>query len=134
MHELSIADAILAVARAHAGERRLVAVEVEVGHLRQVVPAALAFAFELLAPGVALELTEVPAAGRCRACGAESLLAGFPLTCGECGGIDVAVVRGEELSVLSVEVDMDDVTAPKANGEAGSPGGRNPVTSGKGER
>ena len=105
MHELSVAEAILAVARAHAGDRRLVAVEVEVGHLRQVVPSALEFAFELLAPGVALELTEVPAAGRCRACGAESELPVFPLTCGACGGTDVEIVRGEELLVQAVEVE-----------------------------
>ena len=105
MHELSIADAVLAIARAHAGDRRLVAVEVEVGHLRQVVPSALAFAFELLAPDVALEMTEVPAAGRCRACGAESELPVFPLTCAACGGTDMEIVRGEELLVQAVEVE-----------------------------
>ena len=105
MHELSVAEAILAVARAHAGDRRLVAVEVEVGHLRQVVPSALEFAFELLAPGVALELTEVPAAGRCRDCGAESELRVFPLTCGACESANVEIVRGDELRVQSVVVD-----------------------------
>jgi len=105
MHELSIASAILAVAREHAGDRRLVAVEVDVGHLRQVVPSALTFAFELLAPGVALELTEVPAVGRCRACGAESALAGFPLVCDACGGLELEIVQGEELSVQAVEVE-----------------------------
>jgi hydrogenase nickel incorporation protein HypA/HybF len=111
MHELSIADAILAVARAHAGDRRLVAVEVEVGHLRQVVPSALTFAFELLAPGVALELTEVPAAGRCGDCGAESALTVFPLTCAACNGTNLEIVRGEELTVEAVEVEADEPLA-----------------------
>jgi hydrogenase nickel incorporation protein HypA/HybF len=111
MHELSIADAILAVARAHAGERRLVAVEVDIGHLRQVVPAALAFAFELLAPSVALEIHEVPATGRCRACGAESPLTHFPLTCAACDGLDVQIVRGEELLVQAVEVETPEPLA-----------------------
>jgi hydrogenase nickel incorporation protein HypA/HybF len=108
VHELSIAQAILAVAREHAGERRLVGVEVEVGHLRQVVPSALAFAFELLAPGVALELTEVPAAGRCRDCGAESELTVFPLTCAACNGLDMEILRGKELSVESIEVEIEE--------------------------
>jgi hydrogenase nickel incorporation protein HypA/HybF len=117
MHELSIADAILAVARAHAGERRLVAVEVEVGHLRQVVPSALEFAFELLAPGVALEVTDVPVAGRCRDCGAESELAVFPLTCGACNGTNVEIVRGEELLVRAVEVEVED--RPAVRGRMG---------------
>lgn len=105
MHELSIAEAVLAVAREHAGDRRLASVRVEVGHLRQVVPGALAFAFELLAPGVELEIVEVPAEGRCRSCGATSVLDGFPLTCAVCASVDVEVVRGEELSVESLEVD-----------------------------
>ena len=113
MHELSIADAILAVARDHAGDRRLVAVTVRVGHLRQVVPSALEFAFELLAPGVELEIVAVPAEGACRSCGAESALAGFPLTCERCGGVDVEVLRGEELSVESLEVE-DAVTSGRA--------------------
>jgi hydrogenase nickel incorporation protein HypA/HybF len=105
MHELSVAEAILAVARAHAGDRRLVAVEVEVGHLRQVVPSALEFAFELLAPGVALELTEVPAAARCRDCGADSELTVFPLTCAACDGHNLEIERGEELRVQAIVVD-----------------------------
>ena len=51
MHELSIADAIVRIACAHAGGRRIESVEVKVGHLRQVVPDALAFAFTLVAEG-----------------------------------------------------------------------------------
>ena len=105
MHELAIADAVLAIAGEHAGGRRLASVTVRVGHLRQVVPSALAFAFELLAPGVELEIVEVPAEGRCRACAATSVLGGFPLTCAACGSPDVEVVRGEELSVESLEVE-----------------------------
>jgi hydrogenase nickel incorporation protein HypA/HybF len=110
MHELSIADCILAIAREHAGERRLAAVRVQVGHLRQVVPSALSFAFELLAPDVELEIVEVPAAGRCRACGADTPLPVFPLTCAHCGALDVEIVRGEELLVESLEVEVEEPT------------------------
>jgi hydrogenase nickel incorporation protein HypA/HybF len=99
MHELSIADAILRIADAHAGGRRIESVEVRIGHLRQVVPDALEFAFELLAPGVALKIEAVPAAGVCRVCGQESELPGFPLACETCGSLDVELVRGEELLV-----------------------------------
>ena len=85
MHELSIADADRARSPAptpaSGGSRR---VEVKVGHLRQVVPDSLAFAFALVAEGTVAEgaelvMEEVPAAGVCRACGAESELPGFPL-------------------------------------------------------
>jgi hydrogenase nickel incorporation protein HypA/HybF len=109
VHELSIAEAILAIALDHAGDRRVTSVEVHVGHLRQVVPSALGFSFELVAKGTAaegaeLELVEVPAEGDCRACGAHTTLPGFPLACGACGSLDVEVVRGEELSVDSLEL------------------------------
>ena len=107
MHELSIAEAIVAIAERHADGRRVTRVEVSVGQLRQVVPAALEFAFELVAPGVELALTEVPAVGRCRACGAESRLDGFPLACGRCGGLDLELIAGEELLVESLDLEQE---------------------------
>lgn len=110
MHELSIADAVVMIVAEHAAGRRVLKVEVRVGHLRQVVPSALEFAFELTARGTPVEgaelvLEEVPAAGLCRGCGAESVLAGFPLTCAQCGDMDVEVIRGEELLVDSLELE-----------------------------
>ena len=77
MHELSIADAIVRIAAAHAGGRQIETVEVKVGHLRQVVPDALAFAFALVAEGTEAEgaelvLEEVPAAGVCRRAGSRA--------------------------------------------------------------
>jgi hydrogenase nickel incorporation protein HypA/HybF len=110
MHELSIAEAVVDIAVRHARGRRVTAVELEVGHLRQVVPPALEFAFELVAQGTPAEGAElhlevVPAAGRCRSCGQETPLPGFPLTCRSCGGFDVEVTQGEELRVDSLELE-----------------------------
>jgi hydrogenase nickel incorporation protein HypA/HybF len=104
MHELSVADAILRIALNHAGERSIETVEVKCGHLRQVVPDALAFAWTLItegtpAEGSQLQLEVVPAAGVCRACGTESEFDGFPLACHGCGSLDVQLLRGEELLV-----------------------------------
>lgn len=112
VHELAIAQSILTIAERHAAGRRISRVEVEVGHLRQVVPAALRFSFELVAEGTAaegaeLELTEVPAGGVCRRCGADGDLGAFPLACQACGGLDVEVTRGEELTVEAIEVTDD---------------------------
>ena len=94
----------------HADGRRVERVEVTVGHLRQVVPDALLFAWGLITEGTAADgaeliLEEVPAAGRCRTCGAETALPEFPLSCGSCGGFDVDVTRGEELRVEALELD-----------------------------
>ena len=106
MHELSIADAIVRIACRHADGRRIESIEVRCGHLRQVVPDSLAFAFTLVAEGTEAEgaellLEAVPAAGVCRACGAETELDGFPFACA-CGSFDLEIVRGEELLVDAV--------------------------------
>ncbi len=71
MHELSIAEAVVRVATRHARGRAVAKVTLRAGHLRQVVPSALEFAFELVAvgtevEGAGLEIEEVPAAGVCR--------------------------------------------------------------------
>jgi hydrogenase nickel incorporation protein HypA/HybF len=112
VHELSIAAAILEITTRNAGDSRVTAVRVRVGHLRQVVPSALEFAFELCAhgtpaEGAVLELEEVPAAVACRACGEAAELEGFPLACPACGGLEVDVIGGEELLVESLELDAE---------------------------
>jgi hydrogenase nickel incorporation protein HypA/HybF len=116
MHELAIAGSIAAIAERHAAGRRVSRVEVHVGYLRQVVPSALEFAFELVVRDTVLEgaelvLVEVPAAGRCRACGAEGRLDGFPFTCRACGGWDVAVTAGEELRIESLDLETKEEIA-----------------------
>lgn len=89
MHELSIAQALVAIVTEHAGDRRVTRVNVEVGHLRQVVRDALSFSFGLVAEGTVAEgaelvLIQIPAEGDCRACGARSPLPSFPLRCATC--------------------------------------------------
>jgi hydrogenase nickel incorporation protein HypA/HybF len=118
VHELSIAESVVRIAEQHAAGRPVTAVELKVGHLRQVVPSALEFAFALVAQGTCVEgaelvMEEIPAAGRCRSCGTESELDGFPLLCAGCGSWDLELVRGEELLVDALE--LEDATT---NGEA----------------
>jgi hydrogenase nickel incorporation protein HypA/HybF len=112
MHELSIAQAVVQIASRHAAGRRVTRVELRVGHLRQVVPSALEFAFELLITGTPLEgaelqIEEVPARGRCPRCGAETELHTFPFRCGRCGAIDLELQAGEELLVDALEIEDD---------------------------
>jgi hydrogenase nickel incorporation protein HypA/HybF len=116
MHELAIAESIVAIADRHARGRRVTRVEVAVGELRQVVPSALEFAFELVAKetaaeGAELVLDVVPAAGRCGSCDAVSRFDGLPLTCRACGAWDVEVIAGEELRVESLDVEQEEEIA-----------------------
>jgi hydrogenase nickel incorporation protein HypA/HybF len=115
VHELSIAEAVVAIVERHAAGRTVRRVELQVGYLRQVVPDALTFAFELITEGTRLEgaelaIEEVPACGRCRSCGAETTMTWFPLQCRQCGGLDVELVAGEELLVDALELEDDVLT------------------------
>ena len=110
MHELAIAESIVRIAGQQADGRRVAKVQLKVGHLRQVVPSALTFSFELVAEGTPvegaeLEIEEVPAMGRCHDCGAESQLGSFPLQCEACEGFDLEILEGEELLVESLELE-----------------------------
>ena len=110
MHELSIAESVVQIASRHANGRRVTRVWLKVGHLRQVVPSALAFGCDLVAEGTPvegaeLEMENVPATGVCRDCGTESRLQTFPLQCGACGGFDLELLTGEELFVESLELE-----------------------------
>lgn len=121
MHELSIAEAIVEVAERHAAGRTVTKVEVRVGHLRQVVPTALKFSFELITQGTALDgsdlvIEAVPARGLCRDCGEESTMAEFPLACSVCGGLDMEILAGEELQVDSLELENDEELATTTQG------------------
>jgi hydrogenase nickel incorporation protein HypA/HybF len=109
MHEFSIASAVVDTAVRHAGGRRVTSVRVRCGRLRQVVPDALAFAFEVCAretacEGARLEQEVVAARLRCGACDRDWEIAVPAFRCPTCGTADVAVLSGEELEVESIEV------------------------------
>ena len=112
MHELSLAGAVIDTASRHADGRRVTAVHLRVGHLRQVVPDSLEFYWDIvtrdgLCEGSVLELEVVPARLSCAACarGWEIELPVF--RCPTCGGADVEIAAGDELEVESIEVEEE---------------------------
>ena len=121
MHELSIAGAVIDIVERHAAGRRVKRVELRVGHLRQVVPSALEFAFELVsqgtpAEGAELVLEEVPGNVLCAGCGADSTLRAFPARCAACGSLDVEVTGGEELLVDALELEDEEAALTRSGG------------------
>lgn len=109
MHELSLCRAIADTAVAHADGRDLSKVTVRIGHLRQVVPATLAYCWDLTVDGTPLEgcelvIEHVPAVARCRACGARTTLERPILVCGTCSAHEVVLESGEEFLVASIDV------------------------------
>ena len=112
MHELGLAEAVVAIAAEHARGSRVARVELAVGRLRQVVPDALAFSFELVAQGTPVDgaelaIEEVPVRVACRACRAESEVDPFPLACARCGALDVEVTDGEQFQVVALELERE---------------------------
>ena len=108
MHEYSVAMGLVEMALRHADGRRVTAVNLRVGALRQVVPDALAFAFELTARGTAcegarLEQELVACRLRCPSCAVEWTAAEPNFRCRACGWPAV-VLNGNELQMESIEV------------------------------
>jgi len=111
MHELSICNAIATTAAKHAEGRPVSQVRVQIGHLRQVVPDALQFSWEIVSSttttGLAdaeLVIEQVPAVVECRECGEPTTLDVPIMVCGACGGFDVKLLSGEELLVVSIDL------------------------------
>src|SRR5256885_463712 len=108
MHELSLCEAIAGAVNRHAGGQPVTRVLVRIGHLRQVVPDALTFSWQMLSTGTdlegsVLEIESVPATVSCRACGAETTLDMPIVAWGRCFGGAVDPLRGEEFGVVSLE-------------------------------
>lgn len=109
MHELSLCRAVAATVERHAAGRPAIRVTLRVGHLRQVVPEAMALAWRAVTDGTALEgctlaVDEVPAVVRCAACGADTRLEWPVLVCRSCESRRVELIAGDELLVASIDV------------------------------
>ena len=110
MHELSLCGAIVGIVTQHAGDRRVEAVHVQVGQLRQVVPDTLVYCWSLVTADTALDgsrmaIENVPAKITCRTCSATHDVGEVPsFVCSECAGTDVEVVAGEEFLITSLEL------------------------------
>jgi hydrogenase nickel incorporation protein HypA/HybF len=108
VHELSMCEAIARKVVDRADGRPVARVVVRIGHLRQVVPDAMTFSWELLTAsteldGAELEIEHVPAVVECSACAAVTTLTMPVLACAACGSIDVTLSSGDELLLVSFE-------------------------------
>lgn len=109
MHELSLCDAILGTTIERAHGRPVTQVTVRIGHLRQVVPDALVFGWEVVTEstdlkGCELVVEQVPATVQCKECQAETALDMPILACGRCGSFSVTLLTGEEFLIVSMQV------------------------------
>ena len=117
MHELGIMTGVVeAVDRAarDAGATKVLGINLEVGEMTEAIPDALFFAFEVLQetyPLVAdaeLHVNMIKPLSRCAECGAEYEHDRFHMLCPECGSAFTELLRGRELHIESMEVDLPD--------------------------
>ena len=109
MHELGIARNIVAIVCERAGATPVKRVTLEVGALSGVMADAIAFCFPVVAEGTVcagarLDIREIPARARCRACGDEFAQARLGEPC-PCGARDGERVSGHELNVKEMELE-----------------------------
>jgi hydrogenase nickel incorporation protein HypA/HybF len=112
MHEVSLMQAALSIALDHAnaqGARKIHALELHVGMQSGVVPAALAFAFEVVsagtpAEGAELRLKTIPTRCYCPHCQQVFQPADWVYECPGCHGISTDIRQGQNLELASLEV------------------------------
>ena len=110
MHEMSITQGIIDICESHAGGRRVLSVEIEIGELSSVVPEAVEFCFEACSQGTLLQgariaIRRIPGRGHCQACGADTALSSLYDACSSCGEFRVTITEGEEMRVREIEVE-----------------------------
>ncbi len=113
MHELSIMQSALSLAldqARQAGASRVHAIRLRIGALSGVVPDALEFAFEALAPGTPAEgaklaIEAVPARFWCAPCAREFESDDLLAECPGCHTPSGELRGGREMELASLEVD-----------------------------
>jgi hydrogenase nickel incorporation protein HypA/HybF len=110
MHEMALAEGILAVALDVADGQPVRRIRLRVGALQHVTPDALGFCFQLAAEGTpaaeaSLEVVQTGASLRCSRCGVVSAFEPPLFACRACGSSEVRVESGDEVLVDGVELD-----------------------------
>ncbi len=121
MHEVSIAQAIVSAVADAVGSESVECVEVTVGALSGVVPAALQFAWDVATAGTTLAgavlvIDEVPTTVFCIEC-ARVVAPELGFLCPTCGQLCGDVRSGRELEVRSARLRSPQPTLPEPAGE-----------------
>lgn len=114
MHELSVCQGLMRQVEQVARDNNATAVtriQLKVGPLSGVEPDLLRHAYRIARQGTLAEDAELametgPARVRCRECGSSGEVPPNRLVCPHCGDWRVQVTEGEELMLLSLELDV----------------------------
>lgn len=112
MHEVSLCNSLVELIREQQQQRgfeRVLKVFVDVGVLGHVDPQALQFAFDVVAPGSALDgallvISEIAGKAWCMDCSRTVSILKRGDACPGCGGFGMIVEQGDELRLKELEV------------------------------
>jgi hydrogenase nickel incorporation protein HypA/HybF len=113
MHEAGIVESILEIAISTTVEQNansIRKIHVQVGKMNAVDPSALIFAFDILkentkASCAELIIYEVPITVECSKCLTIFEVEDFNVICPKCSSTDTTIIKGNELNVVSLEVE-----------------------------
>lgn len=120
MHELSIAQSLIDAASQFAsdeGSSRVIKLNIRIGLLSGIVKDALLFSFELAAEGTPcagaeLVIDEVPISVLCPHCEEVKFLVDqYCFLCPTCGTPTPKILSGQELDLVSLEIETEEVAA-----------------------
>lgn len=132
MHEVTVCSSLLAEVAglaARNGADAVISITVGIGPLSGVEPGLLKRAFSLVrcgtvAQNAALRFETPPIRVRCRTCAGVSTAAANRLLCGVCGDWRTDLISGDELILMSVELECgnDERDSEAAGAGARAPG------------
>ncbi len=113
MHEYSIVQALINSCEEHATQNnatKITKVVVKIGKLSGVEPDLLQTAFDTfkektMCENAQIQLNIQPVVIQCNDCGSESILEDLEYCCKNCQSINVKVLDGEEMFLMSLELE-----------------------------
>jgi len=124
MHELPIVQSILKTVLQSAkreNARRILSVGLAIGDLHDLIPEWVEKYFVYasrgtIAEGASLHIERIPVILRCSACKEHFSVSVYRddlVKCPVCGGYDAAIVMGQELDIINIEIEVDETEMEK---------------------
>ena len=113
MHELSVTESILEIARKHAqasGAASVTAINLVIGQLSSIVDDSVKFYWDMISEnsicsGSVLTFKRIPAIFHCLDCDHQYQLEAILSPCPKCGSLRSEIIAGEEFYVDSIEIE-----------------------------
>jgi len=111
MHEISLVESIINIVLDEMPKyniTKVINITLKIGEMRQVVPDALRFGFEIMSQNTPLEGAEiivenVPTKGRCKNCDHLFPIEDWFDNCPKCEKMDIEIISGKEMEIINFE-------------------------------